>query len=221
MVYWRKNSPIPNGESVTRRGKCDTAPALLLLRRVRRPYTLRKNTVALAPSPSCPPGLAEDEWHVVPRAGPLAAAASRRQVAPAHQLAIFSNAFADAHRAPRSFNNHERCACSLEPAHASAQLKRRRRSTGTAPFEYYRRGAAKAGVYSPLRRLGCSGSMLVLITRGSPDARVLPSLSGYTSTTGLAVAHAAHTSSNRRRTPSSLPYPGTFLQAPAVFLRGF
>lgn len=111
---------------------------------------------------------------MVLRAGPLAAPASRRQVAPAHQLAIFSNAFADAHRAPRSFNNHERCACSLEPAHASAQLKRRRRSSGTAPFEYYRRGAAKAGVYLPLRRLGCSGiGVLVLITRGSPDARVL------------------------------------------------
>ncbi len=62
----------------------------------------------------------------------------------ARQLAIFSNAFADAHRAPRSFNNHERCACSLEPAHACARLKRRRHSTA-APFEYYRRGADKAG----------------------------------------------------------------------------
>ena len=67
--------------------------------------------------------------------------------------------------------------------------------------------------------------MLVLISRGSRDARVLQAGPMYYlvshSTTGLAVAHAAHTSSNRRRTPSSLPYPGTFLQAPAVFLRGF
>ena len=76
------------GEASHRRGKRHTAPCDAALRRVRRRYTLLNKNVALTPSPSCPPGLAEDEWHVVPRAGPLAAAASRRQVAPAHQLAI-------------------------------------------------------------------------------------------------------------------------------------
>ncbi len=132
------------GEASHRRGKRHTAPWDAALRRVRRRYTLPKKTVALTPSPSCPRGLAEDEWQAAPRAGPPHGTGEPPAGSAGASARDLLERLRRRDRAPRSFNNHERCACSLEPAHAPAQLKRRRRSTA-ALFEYYRRGAAKAG----------------------------------------------------------------------------
>ena len=78
-----------------------------------RRSTRREKDIALAPSPSCPRGPAEGEWQYAPRAVSLRSTGTPPAGSAAHQLTLSSNSFAAAVHGSRSFDNHERCVCSL------------------------------------------------------------------------------------------------------------